>query len=732
MKSQVNALLHVVSGLCKDVWTLYPELKVGLLKDISRLTLYCQSRGLGVFTLDLPALESLLLKGFEDGFLTLDGALTRPVSSKTKVPILFSGLWLKVFDRDSCLRHEVDVNAAFFLRNLLGIGKRIEVVCSDDRRKAKVGEYHDIERKLRKPSFDWEGDIFRLADTGTTRGLDYRSRPHSGDRHHSDGDLLHPSLFPSSVPERLQDEGVDSGFASSEDGRSPSDFSSVHLAQAINHVYPLRLRTNDLFHEGYTSLDQMQMNEDIRLLNQIQLVADLIFASFDELDPVAFSGSLEEASLGVGFKHGPGAVAERLKNHEKSRFPNWPHKLQNTFPYHYCGRTAGSDLGQPSHHEVAARLIDVPKTAKGPRLIAAEPTAHQWCQQLVLRFLFDQCRKIFGSSFIDFKDQSKSGVMVLQASLDRQLATVDLSDASDRLTCWTVERMMRTSPSVLIALHAARTRYIRDEISDDVNFLAIRKFASQGTATTFPVMSLVMLCIALGASLGNKRVTWTNIGKLRTKVRVFGDDIIIPSHGYKRLVRAMELLELKVNVAKSYKDGHFRESCGTDGYKGYDITPVRPRTLVADSPAKCQAVVDTSNNYFNKGLFNASLSAQDLLPSSVLHRLRVVGPHSAGFSGLSSFVGSDERHLRKRWNPRLHRDEVRVWSLQDHAPRTERGEFDALMDFLSRAYHPFNPRIVGQYIDRRKAKGRLLWEPQSACTLALCARTTCIGIRDPS
>jgi len=725
MKSQVNALLHVVSGICEDIWRTYPELKGSLLKDFSRLTLYCQTRGLGVFTLDLPALESLLLKGLEVGFLTLEGALSTPVSSKTKVPRLFSGLWLKVFDRDSCLRHEVDVNALFFLRQLLVIGKRIELVCSDDRIQAKVGEYHDIERKLRRPSFTWEQDELRLADTGTSDNRSSR-QSHSGDRHHFCGDLFHPSLLLCAVPEGVQDSELDSGETSSEDRRSLNGIDSLHLAEAINHVYPMRLRTDDLFHEGYSKSDQTQMIEDIRLLNQIQKVADLIFSTFDHLDPIAFSGYLEERGLGVGFRHGPGAVAERvwehgryraLKQHEKSCFPNWPTKLQNTFPYESCGKTVGAPTERPPLHEVAARLICVPKTAKGPRLIAAEPVAHQWCQQLVLRFLFDQCRKHFGVHFIDFKDQSKSGSLVLKASLDRELATVDLSDASDRLTCWTVERMFRTNESVLLALHAARTRYIRDEVSFDSTFLSLRKFASQGTATTFPVMSLVMLCIALGASLGDERVTWAKLREYRTKVRVFGDDIIIPKHGYERLVRAMELLQLKVNLAKSYVDGHFRESCGTDGFRGYDITPVKPRTLIADSPASCQAVVDTSNNLFNKGLWYASRTADDLLPISVRKYLRIVGPNEAGLSGLRSFSGSYEFHLVKRWSSRFHRNEVRVWSLLDRTRFSERGEFDGLLDFFARSYNSRNPRVVSESVDRRRTIARLSWEPQSTDAL---------------
>jgi hypothetical protein len=228
-------------------------------------------------------------------------------------------------------------------------------------------------------------------------------------------------------------------------------------------------------------------------------------------------------------------------------------------------------------------------------------------------------------------------------------------------------------------------------------------------------MSLVMLFIALGSTLGpGEYVTWANIRRLRGVVRVFGDDIIIPRYGYERLTRAMELLELKVNVAKSYKDGHFRESCGVDGFRGFDITPVKPKTLVADSPAACQAVVDTSNNLFNKGLWNASRTAEDLLPLSVRKCLRVVDRNAAGSRGLTSFVGSDERHLVSRWNSRLHRREVRVWSIQTQTHKRQRDDVEGLLDFFARSFNPVNPRVVSEYLDVRKTRTRLLWEPSDS------------------
>nr|QDH90029.1 MAG: RNA-dependent RNA polymerase [Leviviridae sp.] len=656
MKSQVNALLHVMNGIFSDLRSAYPSMR-GLGLDFEYLTLLTRSRGLGLYTLDLPNLDALLLEGLETGRLPICGPLSRVVSKGTKVPKFLSGLWLRVFDKDGCLRPGVDSLAILFLRQISCLGKKIVTECSYDRIAATIGEYHGIERQLRDPVVRWDSD-----DVDFENGAD--------DRHLGESTAYSHSAYPSSL------------FSQ---GESPEE-------------RLVRRRENGRLEY---------------LLDRVQQVADLIAEAIGPFDSLDLSGSRESEGRGSGLKHGPGAVAERLENHEKSDFPNWPHKLDNYFPFEFVGKTANSDVERPLNHEVASRLIQVPKTAKAPRLIAAEPTAHQYCQQLVWSFLRERTSALFKGYFVNFRRQDLSGEMVIRASLDRSLATVDLSSASDRLTCWTVERVFRRNPTLLHALHAVRTRYTRDNISDVPTFLRLKKFASQGSATTFPVQSIVFLTLALGVSIKG-RIDWSSIWKLSNQVRVFGDDIILPSHGYAPLLAIMETLQLKVNTSKSYVTGFFRESCGSEAYLGDDVTPVKPKTVVAGSPAACQAIIDTSNNLFNKGFWNASDNLLHSLPLHIRRNTRIVDQHTAGFRGLTSYSGSYESHLRKRWNSRLHRHEVRVWSLQDQARKTDRGGFPALLDFLSSPHNTEHARIVSEYSGNRKTRGGFLWEPSNS------------------
>jgi hypothetical protein len=171
MKSQANALLHVLTEfLLGDVLSAYPALE-GIDLDVKRIALYCQTRGLALFTLDLPNLDAILLDGLENGRLRLSGPLTRRVSKKVKVPRLFSGLWLRVFDRDACLRQEVDITALYFLRQIACLGKKISVECSEDRVEAVLEEYHNVERELRRPSLDWDADILNYGSIATIANL---------------------------------------------------------------------------------------------------------------------------------------------------------------------------------------------------------------------------------------------------------------------------------------------------------------------------------------------------------------------------------------------------------------------------------------------------------------------------------------------------------------------------------------------------------------------------------
>jgi hypothetical protein len=546
-----------------------------------------------------------------------------------------------VFDKQSILRPNADVDAIAFLYQLAVIAKKLRRSCSPHRQFLAMKEYIDVESQIRTPSLNWQGDqLFEQEDT----------------------------------------------------------LKSLSLAEAQE------VTSTPLFPE-LTSPDPGRV---AYLLNRAQQVADLIVGDMLPFDPVIWSDILQEYEGKCGLRHGTGAVAEKVGVDGKSAFTYWPRKLNVLFPYQVFGKCP-NDTHEVPWWESPSQLHMVPKTLKGPRIIAAEPVAHQWCQGLTLNFLEFELTRLFDGDFIDLRAQHKSGGMVLQASKDGSLATVDLSAASDRLSCFVVERVFRRNPALLRAFHAARTRYVRLYAKRN-EFLGFKKFASQGTGVTFPVQSIVFLCCALAAS-SRGRVTWRSIRKLKRTVRVYGDDIIVPTHGYVGLRMLLETLGLKVNEQKSFATGGFRESCGTDGFGGFNITPCKPTVFSPESPSDVIALVDESNNLFKKGFWHASDALLSRVPSYAMRRLRVTGPDAEGVFGIASFTGTDESNLQSRWNDNLQRWERRVFAVTQRTLRNQRDGYARMVDFSAMAHSPSQARNVSSVEHRRYAKGGVRWEP---------------------
>lgn len=561
MKSQSDNLFHIVVGICEDIRRAYPTLK-GLDLDLERLSLLVSERGLGVFTLDLPCRDNQLLAGLETGRLSSEG--TKKYSKRYAVPRLFAGLYMRIFDRELCLRSDADVNAIAFLRQIFCIGKKIEVQCSRKRTQTAIEEYIHVEQQMVPPTLRWGQDS--LDCTGV------RNR--------------------------------------------------VHLCDSLGPDLPLYPEYN----LGRSARSQL-------LLQRCQHFADYLAGKLGLYCPECVLDANQAAGRGLGLKHGPGAVAERSgKYYDKYRFSNWSAKLQGLYPWETTGKMPLDPRVKPRNHEVPARLLCVPKTAKGPRIIAAEPSEHMFCQMLFANWLVDRISSTELSRFIDFRDQSKSGRLVLKASSDQSLATIDLSSASDRLSLYVVERIFRSNPSILKAIHASRTRWLRLPNGEAIE---LKKFASQGTALTFPIQTLVFWVIAM-ACCYDGIPSDEGLKGFREKVRVYGDDIIIPTTRYADVVELLQQLGLKVNVEKSFSRGHFRESCGVDAFRGYDITPTKPKTTTSDSPASCQAILDTVNNLFCKGYWYASDSLRRRQPPRNLKGFGVVG-RDAGATGYVSF-----------------------------------------------------------------------------------------------
>jgi len=416
----------------------------------------------------------------------------------------------------------------------------------------------------------------------------------------------------------------------------------------------------------------------------LELVCDYFATGFGKFDSAEWPA-----------KHGPGAVSDLKQDVTKFSFPSWSEKLENAFPYADLAFIDHADWAdnhsQPClDHEQPSKLLTVPKTAKGPRLIASESVAHQWCQQILLRYFLAGIQATPLRNSISLKDQEPSRRLVLEASRAGEYATIDLSAASDRISCWLVERAFRRNPSLLTALHACRTRFIRNGtgVKLDVPLeLPLKKFTTMGSACTFPVQSILFACISIATILfeENRRVTPRSIAKVSRAVRVFGDDIIIPNRHFGAVCRNLTILGLKVNETKSFSEGFFRESCGMDAWGGFDITPAHFNRVPDNArPASWMSVVDSANNFHNKGYWRTAAFIESTIPPWLRKQLPVVSPRCGQF-GLMSFCGSSLASLKMRWNSLLQRDEVRLAKLCSKVIRcSQTGRHDLFQYFTDR------------------------------------------------
>jgi hypothetical protein len=448
-------------------------------------------------------------------------------------------------------------------------------------------------------------------------------------------------------------------------------------------------------------------------LDSVQRTMDLVAAEIGGFNPSEWR-----------YKHGPGAVADQRRYLNKFRFPTWPAKLDAVFPmdeFAFANSSFWVDMLQSndgymglSPHEPPSRLIAVPKTMKGPRLICSEPTSHQWCQQALKDFLVSRVQKSILRHCLSFDSQVKSGRAALQASLTDSHATIDLSSASDRLSCWLVERAFRRTPSLLRAFHAARTRWIVNNIDKHLpRFHKLRKFAAQGSAVTFPVQSIIYSSIAIGvlAFCRGLPINISSLNRLAREVRIFGDDIIVPKDVGIQVTECLTYLGFKVNPDKTFLKGNFKESCGVDAFQGHDVTPAYVmRIPFRDRPESLISSIEVCRNFFFKEFKHVSNLIESTVRKAAPFLELPSVPKDSGILGWPSPDGLTILPTVSRFDRNL---QVRLYRV--HVPYGTRKLVDhqgstSLLQYYTEKPSPFTKWKAGVGL-RSETHLRRRWEP---------------------
>jgi hypothetical protein len=365
-------------------------------------------------------------------------------------------------------------------------------------------------------------------------------------------------------------------------------------------------------------------------------------------------------NLQLEMRHGPGSVQDSLHGNHKYDFPRWTERLEPLFPYgYYCSHNwaanpePGEFLGPDQ--EPPVKVVFVPKTQKTPRVIAMEPAHMQYVQQGIMQSLV---RLLEGGEYglsQGFSDQEANRALAREGSLTREYATIDLSEASDRVLNLLVISAMFPWRTVKDAIQACRST--RSELQDGTN-VYLEKFASMGSALCFPIEVMVFSAIVL---LGLQKAGYTLPRALQLfregKVRVYGDDIIVPTDSVYCVEESLEQFGLLVNRSKSFSNGFFRESCGGDYYSGEWVTPVRVRQTLPSARHHVKELVSwsaTANQLWESGYERAAEYMHSVV-ESIIRIYPNIGPNSEILGRLSNEPQVD-RHC-----PSLQRGEVRGW-----------------------------------------------------------------------
>jgi len=366
--------------------------------------------------------------------------------------------------------------------------------------------------------------------------------------------------------------------------------------------------------EGY-------MNCELNVLENSSSFLNLHIEDFQRIGRVLFAPLLSNISNRIYHgeirpKHGSGATADRLSGNRKYQVREWSDRLEGVFPFmenlfsSYSFALANEscvDVREP-WNERPAKVITVPKTLKTPRIIAMEPSYLQYMQQGILEIITEEVnRDNILRPLISTLDQAPNQRMALEGSLMGNLATLDLSEASDRVSNLHVRALLSDFSLLDEAVQATRSR------KADVpgrGVIHLVKFASMGSALCFPFEGMVFLtCVFMGIEKSQGRpLTKRDVKSLIGKVRVYGDDIIVPTEYTRSVVETLESFGFVVNQRKSFWNGKFRESCGKEYYNGHDVSITRVRSMLPTlrrHVEELESTVSLRNHLYKAGLWYA-------------------------------------------------------------------------------------------------------------------------------
>jgi len=230
-----------------------------------------------------------------------------------------------------------------------------------------------------------------------------------------------------------------------------------------------------------------------------------------------------------------------------------------------------------------SRCSFVPKTNKASRMICIEPSLNMYYQLGLATILQARLRSYFG---IDLQIQPKvNSELARLGSIDGRYATIDLSSASDSISLRLCEMLLPKWFFELLLQLRSRTTEI------DGKRVPLFMISTMGNGFTFPLQTIIFSAILSACERLFLKKGATETGTWSC----FGDDLIRRREIYPDVIRALTLLGFSPNPDKTFSEGPFRESCGSDWFCGQPVRPVFIRKLA--SPFDIMVAINQFNEW---------------------------------------------------------------------------------------------------------------------------------------
>jgi hypothetical protein len=484
------------------------------------------------------------------------------------------------------------------------------------------------------------------------------------------------------------------------------DVEAIYAIRQLTLIFSKMLLPCTPERERKAMSEYVQCDKEVDYADSI--LPDSAFAEFGRMGRLLF-GRLFTAvdrdiyNLDIVPKHGPGATAERLTSNGKYLTRYWTNRLEKVFHvgdflYPNCRYVSDCyddvDFLEPDA-ELPSRVISVPKTQKTPRIIAIEPSTIQYVQQGILESVTRHTHSSFLNGFIGSDSQKPNQLLAQKGSRDGSLATLDLSEASDRVSSKLVKELLANNHLSRDAIFACRSE--RASVPGQ-GIISLNKFASMGSALCFPIEAMVFLTIiflAIEKEQGCRFTKERDFLPFLGQVRVYGDDLVVPVDCVHTVVDQLEYFGARVGRHKSFWTGRFRESCGKEYYMGSDVSIVKVRN---NFPSQRQQVAETisvvslRNQMYSSGCWKTA-AWLDIRIRKILKYFPNVDPSSSAL-GRTSFLGYDT----EKEHEYLHTPLVKAHVVSPVSPRDLLDGPGAMLKFFLKRGP--SPRFDGRHLER--------------------------------